>query len=211
MTKIRAINFGCGLSVADDWINYDGSPTLRLQRMSLVGAVFRRLVGPRFPELAIFGDVVRGLPEQSASVDYVYSSHVLEHLALADFRIALREIFRVLKPGGIFRGVLPDLEADIKTYLNDGSDNAASNFMEATGLGVSARSRGLTGLVRDTLGNSQHLWMWDYKNLSGELLAAGFVQSRRATWGDSGLSIFISVEEQGRWNGCLGFECRKPA
>lgn len=59
---MRAVNFGCGLSVAPEWLNYDASPTLWLQRRPLLGPVTARFIRPRFPALARYGNVVKGLP-----------------------------------------------------------------------------------------------------------------------------------------------------
>jgi SAM-dependent methyltransferase len=207
----RGINFGCGLSVGEGWLNYDASPTLRLQRLPFAGGLARKLVRPVGPAPAQYGDVVKGLPDQEATVDFVYCSHTLEHLALDDFRRSLKEVFRVLKPNGTFRGVLPDLQAEITRYLEDDAPTACSSFMEYTSLGQASRARGLRGMLQTVLGNSQHLWMWDYKGMERELQSAGFVDVRRASYGDSPFSEFGAVESRDRWEGCLGFECRKAA
>ena len=58
-------------------------------------------------------------------------------------------------------------------------------------------------------GNSQHLWMWDYKSISSELETTGFINIRRAKFGDSIDPMFKDVEDEGRWVNCLGVECRK--
>jgi hypothetical protein len=58
-------------------------------------------------------------------------------------------------------------------------------------------------------GTYGHLWMWDYKSLAVELEKAGFRSIRRATFGDSGLTIFGDVEDPGRWKNALGIECSK--
>jgi hypothetical protein len=50
------------------------------------------------------------LPYADESVDEVYASHVLEHIARADTISTLREWIRVLKPGGIIRVAVPDME-----------------------------------------------------------------------------------------------------
>jgi predicted SAM-dependent methyltransferase len=210
-TYKRRVNFGCGLSVGEGWLNYDASPTLRLQRLPLAGGMARKVTKPVFPSLAQYGDVVKGLPVQAETADLVYCSHTLEHLALDDFRRALGEVFRILKPGATFRGVLPDLEAEIARYLRDDASTACSSFMDYTGLGHASRPRGVRGVAQAVLGNSQHLWMWDYKGLETELRAAGFVHIRRAAYGDSPCPEFRAVESRDRWDGCLGFECSKAA
>jgi SAM-dependent methyltransferase len=206
---MKNINFGCGLSVAHGWENYDASPTLRLQRIPVFGHLARSLIQPNFPPQVMFGDIVRGLPVPAGAVDRVYCSHVLEHLALDDFRKSLAEVFRILRPGGIFRGVLPDLEQEAKTYLADPAHDACNQFMLSTYLGVPSRSRGMGGLVRSFFGNSHHLWMWDYKGISAEIANAGFLNVRRAKFGDSEFDEFKAVEDPDRWKNCLGFECKK--
>lgn len=206
---MRKVNFGCGLSVGRDWVNYDASPTLRIQRIPIAGAIAKKLVKPVFPEFAMYGDVVRGLPEKSGSVGLVYCSHILEHLSLADFRMALAEVKRILEPGGVFRAVLPDLEAYAKSYLEDQSHDACSKFMRSTRLGHLTRPKGFSGVARAIYGNSSHLWMWDYKGLAGELIDAGFTRVRRAYFNDSSHFDFHEIEDLGRWDGCLGFECEK--
>lgn len=47
----------------------------------------------------------------------VYHSHLLEHFAKADADGFLRECFRVLRPQGILRVAVPDLEQIARTYL----------------------------------------------------------------------------------------------
>ena len=202
------VQYGCGLSAPDGWLNFDASPTLRLQRLPGIGAILTR-GRARFPARVRYGDVVRGLPLGDRSCGAVYCSHVLEHLSLADLRIALRETYRILADGGTFRGVLPDMELLARRYVENPREDAAIAFMQDTLLGVRERQRGLAALTSGVLGNSHHLWMWDFKALSVELIAAGFRNIRRAEFGDSVLAQFAAAEEKTRWDNCLGFECRK--
>jgi hypothetical protein len=81
--------------------------------------------------------------------------------------------------------------------------------MQVTALGQESRGRGVKSFLRDWLGNSRHLWMWDFRGLSQELARAGFKDIRRASFGDNAHEAFRSVEQRDRWDGCLGFECRK--
>ena len=60
--------------------------------------------------------------------------------------------------------------------LPSSDPKAAFHFMEASYLGTIHRSRGIAGLVKRWLGNSSHLWMWDFDSIVGELEQAGFRQ-----------------------------------
>lgn len=202
------VQFGCGLCAPARWINFDASPTLQAERLPLVGRLIRPQ--PLFPKNVRFGDVTVRLPLTEQSCAGVYSSHVLEHLALEDFRRALREVFRILMPGGLFRSVLPDLRSEAAHYLASDSPQAATDFMERTSLGVRRRPKSLQDRARAIFGNSGHLWMWDFPSISEELRRAGFAEIRFAHFGDSRDAMFADVEEEARWKGCLGFECQRP-
>ena len=53
------------------------------------------------------------------TVDEVYASHVLEHLGyMTELPAALGEVFRVLRPGGWFRGAVPDFEILCRLFLH---------------------------------------------------------------------------------------------
>ena len=201
--------YGCGLCAPADWRNFDTSPTLRLQKLPLIGRRVRNLGNEPFPKNVEYGDIVRGLPLPAGSCKAVYCSHVLEHLALDDFRVALKNTHSYLEEGGVFRFALPDLEKLAKDYLASDSPDAAATFMEETYLGKKTRTRGFNGFVRQYVGNSAHLWMWDYKGMAAELAQAGFRQIRRAEFGDSNDTHFAEVEELHRWQDCLGMECTK--
>lgn len=203
------VQYGAGLCGPSSWRNFDISPTLRLQRLPLVGPLFHRY-GPVFPSTVRFGDILAGLPIEKTSCDAVYCSHTLEHLSLQDFRVALRNTYGYLKPGGRFRFVLPDLEQLARDYLANPDFDAAMIFMTDSCLGHRSRPRGIVGMTRAFLGNTAHLWMWDFKAISTELLSAGFERVRRADYGDSGDPRFHDVEDKGRWENNLGVECWRP-
>jgi len=204
------VQYGCGLSVAKGWRNFDGSPRLRLEQLPLLGRLLtrNRLL---FPEEVEFGDIVKGLPLAEASCEAVYCSHVLEHLCLRDCQQALRNTRAILKPGGSFRVVIPDLRVSIEQYLNNSSPEAASDFMRATCLGLESRPRGPMGMLSAWLGNSPHLWMWDVNSMGHALEEAGFVAIRPAVFGDASDPMFANVEERVRWKEGIGFDCRRPA
>jgi len=201
------IQFGCGLCAPIEWRNYDSSPRLQLERLPLLGTWIPAGPYGRFPSVVQYGDIVKGLPIADASAGLLYCSHVLEHLSLDDLRTALRNCRKVLREGGVFRLVVPDLETIVEAYRVNSANDAAIRFMEATLLGRSTRSRGLIAFLKDWLGNDHHLWMWDEKGLESELIAAGFTKIRRAQFNDSIYHAFRLVEDRNRWEGALGLEC----
>jgi predicted SAM-dependent methyltransferase len=95
---MKYLNLGCGThySKKTEWTNIDFSPT---------------------GEGVMAHNLLKGVPFESNSFDLVYHSHVLEHFSKDDGDRFITECFRVLKPGGIIRIAIPDLERIVKKYL----------------------------------------------------------------------------------------------
>jgi len=94
--SITRLNWGCGPTPPAGWINAD------------------RLRGPN---ITLSGDIRDGLALPDDSIDYAVSIHALQDLAYLDIVPALRELRRVLRPGGVLRLGLPDLERAIDAWL----------------------------------------------------------------------------------------------
>jgi predicted SAM-dependent methyltransferase len=208
--KELKVQFGSGPKAYAGWLNFDCSPTLIVQKLPVIGSIARKRMNTVFEKDVKYGDTRTGLPLDEESVSFLYCSHVLEHLSLEDFRRTLRDCYRVLTPGGVFRMVMPDLETLVSDYLATTEPQACSQMMQESYLGTASRPRGLIGLMRTVWGNSQHLWLWDYKGAKAELEAAGFIGVRRAHFGDSAHAAFNEIEDITRWEKQLGLECRKP-
>ena len=211
MTKIY-VQYGCGLSAPKEWINFDVSPTLRIQKTPILGTILKSKLNTAFPSNVLYGDIIKGLPIDENSCDGLYCSHTLEHLSLQDFRQAIINSFKILKKGGIFRCIVPDLEFVARSYIKelDNGDNLASlNFINNTALGMKERPRGLKGFFSSFFGNSRHLWMWDNKSLLAELKDVGFTQIRACKFNDSDDDMFKSVEDINRFENVVAIECRK--
>lgn len=58
-------------------------------------------------------DVTKNMPLKDSCVDIYQSEDVFEHIELEKLITVINEIYRVLKPGGIFRLSLPDYKCDI--------------------------------------------------------------------------------------------------
>lgn len=208
------IQYGSGpFSAPAGWRNYDSSPTLRLQQIPLIGKLLKPAMHVAFHPDVILGDILKGLPGiKENSCDGIYCSHVLEHLSYNDCLLAIRNTYHILKPGGYFRCVLPDLAAAAKTYIEQLSaqnTKANVNFMEETMLGKKERTRGFKQLLTASLGNRAHLYMWDDISLASELAAAGFKNVRNCSFNDSPDPMFKGVEERSRFNNAVALEATK--
>jgi predicted SAM-dependent methyltransferase len=63
------------------------------------------------------------------SVDLIYVSHCLEHLDIEEVSRALKEWARVLKPGGMLRIAVPDLESILRVYEAAGRRISAIQYV----------------------------------------------------------------------------------
>jgi predicted SAM-dependent methyltransferase len=99
--RVRRLNWGCGEHPEPGWLNSDIKDV---------------------PGIDIVADVRTGLPLETGSVDYITSIHALPELPYADLVPALQELHRVLKPGGVLRLALPDLERGIAAYQRGDAD-----------------------------------------------------------------------------------------
>jgi predicted SAM-dependent methyltransferase len=91
---------------------------------------FTSLPYPSEPNLINSGLTTR-LPYADHSFDAIYSFHVFEHLSYDEGLFALKEMHRVLKPGGICRISTPDLLAFSKEYVRQAelhSQGESSDF-----------------------------------------------------------------------------------
>lgn len=204
------VQYGCGLSAPESWINFDASPTLRLQRIPLFGNMIKKV---NFPKSVLYGDILKGLPGiQHNSCDAVYCSHVLEHLSYEDCKKALANTHAILKPGGRFRCVLPDLETYVNNYLNakkTSPSTASIEFMRSSLLGFEVRPSGIRQKIISLFGNSHHLWMWDKDSLTEALMQAGFRKVRVCGFNDSEDDSFKQVEDAGRFQEAFALEAVK--
>ncbi|KPQ33608.1 MAG: Methyltransferase domain [Phormidesmis priestleyi Ana] len=110
---MKYLNLGCGNRFHTDWINVN-------------------FTSPN--PVVIAHNLTKDIPFSDNSFDVVYHSHLLEHFPKAEAATFLQECHRVLRPQGILRIAVPDLEQIIRSYLFaleqalDNSLEAANNY-----------------------------------------------------------------------------------
>jgi SAM-dependent methyltransferase len=121
------LNLGSSARVAPGWNNIDSSWLFRIGRHRRLSALLRRgglISAVRYERIrnidrgAILWDLSKGIPFPDELFDAVYHCHLLEHLDREAAPGFLAECFRVLKPGGVLRVVVPDLESLARRYLD---------------------------------------------------------------------------------------------
>jgi len=213
MTEVRPlyVQYGCGFTAPPEWINFDASFTLKWERLPLMGQLYTKN-RQRFPSNVRIGDIVKGLPIREGSCRGVYSSHMINHLALDEFHKTMENTRRMLHDGGIFRCLVPDMEWIAREYLRriESGDHATSTFlMEATDLGKREKPRGLAGVIHQWLRTSEAHWMWDSQSLTHALEEHGFQRVRKCSFGDCEDLMFGLVENRARFEHAVALEARR--
>jgi len=125
----------------EGWVNTDITPHLFIAKIPGLAFMLRGvglLPGDRYQQhrAGIFArlrylNVARKFPFADASFDYVYSSHMLEHLHPGDAKHCLAEIHRILKPGGVVRIAVPDLAEVLKKYVPEAPEVFLDELFES--------------------------------------------------------------------------------
>jgi predicted SAM-dependent methyltransferase len=154
----RYLNLGSGPRGLDDvhWVNVDGFADKNVHFLI---------------------DISRALPFPDGSFDGAFSEHVLEHFSLEDGIKISREIKRILRPGSVFRVVVPDAEYVVRMYLEKprdliayrGSGDAGETAMEIVNTFFRQRY--------------EHQFLYDWTTMEKMLLSAGFDKVSRARFG----------------------------
>jgi predicted SAM-dependent methyltransferase len=147
------LHLGCAYTILPGWVNID-------------------LLGRVPADVAL--DVTKPLPFADASIEAIFTEHMVEHLTYQEaFRLA-RECARVLRPGGVVRVVVPDFGRYARSYFGD--DDVIDTMQ-------SERLTRLVGLASTVYGSS-HRSIWDAETLTAVLECAG-LPATVSSFGDS--------------------------
>lgn len=211
------VNVGCGQTPTEGWRNFDNSLSLRLAKIPLLPALLHKariLEAPQYQFIQFarsnrieYGDVAKGLPLSDGSVDVIYSSHMLEHLDRDEASVFLKEARRVLRPGGIIRLAVPDIQKHVRQYIESEDADA---FIAGTFL-CNPRPRTIVQRLRILLvGTRHHQWMYDGGSLCRLLLAHGFVKAEVMRPGETKVRAPEPLDLQERFSESVYAEAENP-
>ena len=149
-------------------------------------------------DTAIAGDA-SDIKLNDESCDVVFCSHVFEHIPHSRLPLVVSEINRVLKPGGVFRMLTPNLEVLAKAYVEKDEDFWEKALEEDENLRKDLGYGGMlmnccvspgqdTALIdrnlKTFIAGYAHLYIYDYEMMSTIWEKLGF-ECRDAEFNDS--------------------------
>jgi predicted SAM-dependent methyltransferase len=166
------INLGAGLTVKPDWINIDGSINALIASWpKYIQKFLYKMSGSKqnysfqqYSEILknnnfICHDLTFGIPLIDNCADYIFCSHLLEHLTKQQGVNLIKEMYRVLKEEGMVRIVVPDLAYAIDLYCKGEKEESLKRFYNDEG---------------NQSELSRHKYMYDFDILKSILTDTGF-------------------------------------
>lgn len=144
-TATDRVQFGCGDNRLQGWLNCDREV-----------------------------NIAKALPFADGSVSFVFAEHVIEHVTHLQGIAFLREVLRILKPGGVLRVAFPDV-----TRINHYN---CKPFLQKPEL---KRERGVRDVWEAIMTHWGHQACWTRESMGCALLAVGFEFTENATYGRS--------------------------
>jgi SAM-dependent methyltransferase len=201
---MKKINLGCGSQIPEGWINVDYSYGARMAKIPLFAAVNRvfKIFSMTWDKRIFLHDLRKPFPWADATVDIIYSSHTLEHFSREDGLRFLKESFRVLKPNGIIRILVPDLAVTVAHYLQ--GKTRADHFVEGLGVLYTPRKSMLKRLLAPLI-EYPHQCHYDAPTLIAILNEIGFDAASMPAF-DSRIADIRNIEMEDRTTNALVIE-----
>jgi SAM-dependent methyltransferase len=171
------IHFGAFNCPIDGWCNTDITPHLYLARVPLLPWVLHKvgkIPAARYQDYErgafrklTYMNVSKRWPFADESAEAIFSSHVMEHLPLQSARTCMRNAYRVLKKGGVFRVAVPDLDKQIADFKSEAAYEWACSFFQAD----------------QTREKNMHHFMYNHESMARLMREAGFSDITRVSFG----------------------------
>ncbi|MEW6303167.1 MAG: methyltransferase domain-containing protein [Verrucomicrobiota bacterium] len=193
----RKLHIGAGPHHLAGWLNTDFYPTSR-------GMAFL--------------DATKPFPLPGNAFDCAFSEHMIEHITFDDGQHMLREIFRVLKPGGKVRIATPNLQSLVELFTPQKTE-AQRRYVDYTinQYFPHVKVHNECFVLNNFMRNWDHQFVYDPPTLQVALERVGFKDVQQHPIGESPDGRLRGLESHGKqigdeWNRfeTMALEARKP-
>ena len=210
MGSVVKLNVGCGKTVADGWVNIDNSPSVllsavpRLRGALKAAAILTPQQAEGIPRGVVWANVVKRIPIQDGRADFVYSSHMIEHLSRWQGLRFVRECRRVLRDGGVLRLATPDLELMVRDYLsgtspfNHDAKTPGDAFCAEYRAYSDVQLNGVKSIIHKLLSGDSHQWLYDRASIAELLREGGFAEINSCSYRQGSVPDLSAVEHRQR-------------
>lgn len=143
------LNVGCGENPQKEYVNLDYD---------------------WYPDIDVCWDITKkNYPFPDSSFEGVFTEHCFEHLSFDKVKENLKEFYRLLKPGGTIRIVVPDGQIYIELYQKKKTDNSV---ILPYGENEATPMISINRIFRD----HGHLFIYDFETFAHILKEIGFTE-----------------------------------
>ena len=182
----RKLHLACGHNILTGWENFD--------------------IKPR-SELVKFIDLLEPFPLEDASVDFIFLEHAIEHFDEVDGYKIMQEIYRVLKPGGVFRCSTPSLDTYVQRYINWNESfnerhrnlfGTRTRFLNFAFLAEASTTSTIKYIDGKHSTNDGHKFIYSSEDLLKKISDIGFTQIASSPLGKSEFQELCNIDYRGR-------------
>jgi predicted SAM-dependent methyltransferase len=150
-------------------------------------------------------------PIASAAVGLIFSEHFIEHISVEQAIAWLREVHRLLKPGGVARISTPDLARYANGYVDPDHHFYAQHQRQLQRMGMTACPARPAWMLNQIFRHYGHQWIYDFDELALVASAAGFdrQQIRQCTFRSGAIAELAQLDQEIRSDESLYVELIK--
>jgi predicted SAM-dependent methyltransferase len=169
------LHLGCGANVLSGWVNTDTSPS----------------------PLVDYLDATKQFPFMDNSFAAAFCEHLIEHMEKSEARFLLQQVFRVLRPTGLFRVVTPSLENFARLALESDS-TAAQKYLAFFRRYVNNPQADISDAINMMFYGHGHRHIYRVNELAAIFQQVGFSEIRTMPAGTYASSIFNGIDGHGK-------------
>jgi predicted SAM-dependent methyltransferase len=161
------------------------------------------------PGVDVIWDITQGLPFEAGRFEGIYTEHCLEHIPLEATDRLLAHCFRILKPGGVLRVIVPDGEIFIDGYresTNNGNSRTLPYADHHAYQGIYTPIMTVNRIFRE----HGHLFIYDFCTMRQLMERNGFESVKKEVFRNGRRTTLLRDSEH-REHESLYVEASKPA